>query len=87
MRNAAEYLRATEHVMAHLHHLQLPLLSFHSENDTMTDPDGSRALIERTSSTDKMLRWVNHMWHIITKEEGNERIRDDITEWVAERCQ
>jgi acylglycerol lipase len=72
--------------MAHLHDLKLPLLSFHSEKDTMTDPDGSRALMERASSSDKQLHWVNDMWHIITKEKGNERLRDDIMAWVGERC-
>jgi alpha-beta hydrolase superfamily lysophospholipase len=42
--------------------LDLPLLAFHSERDTMTDPASSRLVMERSSSADKTLVRVDHMW-------------------------
>lgn len=85
VRNANEYLRATEEAMATLDSVDFPFLVFHSENDTMCDPDGSKQLYLRAKSADKTLRLVNHMWHVLVKEEGNERILNDIIEWIHAR--
>lgn len=84
--NAAGYIRATEWLMANLQQLSLPFITFHSEHDTMTDPHGSQQLVARAGSADKQLRQVNDMWHIITKEKGNEAVRDEVATWVAQRC-
>jgi esterase/lipase len=51
----------------------------------MTDPDGSRQLVEQAASTDKQLHILTDMWHIITKEPGNEKILAQVIEWVNER--
>ena len=47
VRNATEYLRATEATMARLEEAELPLIIFHSENDTMCDSEGSKQLYLR----------------------------------------
>ena len=52
------------------------------ENDTMTDADGSKQLYQRASSTDKTLRLVNHMWHVLVREDGNEKVCAAVGEWV-----
>jgi hypothetical protein len=37
-------------------------------------------------SEDKALRLVNHMWHIMVREEGNEKINSEIADWVLARA-
>ena len=71
--------------MASLDSVDFPFLVFHSENDTMCDPDGSKQLYLRAKSVDKTLRLVNHMWHVLVKERGNEHILNDIIEWIHAR--
>lgn len=36
-------------------------------------------------STDKTLRLVNHMWHVLVKEAHNEKICDEIAQWLLQR--
>lgn len=85
VRNANEYLRATEEAMASLDNVNFPFLVIHSENDTMCDPDGSKQLYLRAQSSDKTLRLVNHMWHVLVKESGNETLLQEIIEWISSR--
>jgi hypothetical protein len=47
VRNANEYLRVCEKNMAELESAEFAFLCFHSENDTMCDPDGSKQLFMR----------------------------------------
>ena len=53
VRNANEYLRATEAAMSSLSAVEFPFLVFHSENDTMCDCDGSKQLYLQAKSKDK----------------------------------
>lgn len=85
VRNANEYLRITEQVMSTLENVSFPFIVFHSENDTMCDCDGSKELFKRASTKDKTLRLVNKMWHVLVREEGNEIVHKDITDWVLHR--
>lgn len=49
VRNAHEYMRITESTMKMLEEVTFPFIVFHSENDTMCDPDGSKQLYTRAS--------------------------------------
>lgn len=126
-RNASEYIRVTEQVVANMGKMTFPVISFCSENDTMCDPDGSKMLIDRSKvshltlaclktavlvlsigawtlqcmavsicgslhtcscclqSKDKTLRHVNHMWHVLVAEDGNEKICAELIEWMNQR--
>ncbi|KAG2443630.1 hypothetical protein HXX76_001980 [Chlamydomonas incerta] len=70
VRNALEYLRACQTLCAELHCLDFPFLVFHSARDKWTDANGSWALYERSRSADKTLVPVDHMFHVLTKEDG-----------------
>ncbi len=37
-------------------------------------------------STDKQLCLVNHMWHVLGKEPGNDKVLADIIDWVLARA-
>ena len=49
VRNAMEYQRVTSYLMKHLDTIDFPFIVFHSENDTMADVDGSKALFSEAS--------------------------------------
>ena len=87
VRNAVEYLRVTHELMEDggLEGIDFPFLVFHSENDTMVDCDGSKALMARSTSKDKQLKLVNHMWHVIMKEPGSEEVKKEILAWFDGR--
>lgn len=48
VRVANEYLLATEAVLNGMPRYHFPFIVFHGADDTLTDPDGSRALYERS---------------------------------------
>lgn len=83
VRNAYEYINACSRTMAQLDTIDVPFIVFHSEIDTMCDPDGSKALYMKSISSDKTLRLVNSMWHVLVKEEGHWDILKEITEWIT----
>lgn len=89
VRNAVEYLRVTHELMdsGGLEAVDFPFLCFHSENDTMVDCDGSKALMVRSRSKDKTLRLVNHMWHVIMKEPGSDEVKEEILAWFDARIE
>lgn len=86
VRNANEYLRATEAAGRLMDSAEFPFIVFHSENDTMCDPDGSKQLYLKAKSQDKTLRLVNQMWHVLVKESGNEAICSEMMEWMLARA-
>ncbi|KAG2500907.1 hypothetical protein HYH03_001666 [Edaphochlamys debaryana] len=87
VRSAQEYLRITQHLVAHQSQLALPLLLFHSEGDTQTDPEGTRRLFEAAQSADKTFVQPPGMWHILMKEPGHEQIEQTVLEWLQKRTQ
>lgn len=84
-RNAAEYLRATERCVAEMDTFTFPYLNFHSENDTLCDPDGSKLLYARSKTKDKTFKAVNHMWHVLVKEKNNEELLHLSIQWMEGR--
>jgi hypothetical protein len=78
-----EGIRARDWVAKHGSRLQLQLLLFHSSNDTIADISGSEHLVQQASSSDKELRRVDHMWHILPKEPGNEALRDQVADCLG----
>ncbi len=52
-RNASEYMKVTEWIVANMSKFKFPVISFCSEKDTMCDPDGSRMLIDRSQVSAK----------------------------------
>ena len=47
-----EYQRVTAYLMKNLDKVDFPFIVFHSENDTMVDVDGSKALYAEASVRD-----------------------------------
>ncbi|GIL47061.1 hypothetical protein Vafri_3890 [Volvox africanus] len=85
VRNAQECLEATERLVANQAKLRLPLLLFHAEADTLTDPEGTMRLYEAAESSDKTFISPPNMWHILLKEPGHEVVKMQILEWLDKR--
>ncbi|KAI8465248.1 MAG: Alpha/Beta hydrolase protein [Monoraphidium minutum] len=85
VRIAAQLLAACDWLGPRMRGVAAPLLVFHSENDTMTDPDGSKLLLSRAAAPDKTLRLCNTFWHIISKEPGNEVVLKEALAWMDAR--
>mmetsp|Transcript_7152 Transcript_7152/g.14505 ORF Transcript_7152/g.14505 Transcript_7152/m.14505 type:complete len:299 (-) Transcript_7152:145-1041(-) len=87
VRSACEYLQATEKTVQEMTEMKFPFMVFHSKHDTMTDPEGSQMLYERSSASDKTLCMLDSMWHGLTREVGNENVNRKIIDWLEQRLQ
>lgn len=66
----------------------LPFFVLHGEADTVTDPEVSRALYERSASADKTIKLYPGMWHGLTAGEPDENVEaifSDIVSWLNQR--
>eukprot|EP00242_Pyramimonas_sp_CCMP2087_P006857 CAMPEP_0198218088 /NCGR_PEP_ID=MMETSP1445-20131203/67289_1 /TAXON_ID=36898 /ORGANISM="Pyramimonas sp., Strain CCMP2087" /LENGTH=316 /DNA_ID=CAMNT_0043894979 /DNA_START=174 /DNA_END=1121 /DNA_ORIENTATION=- len=81
VRSATEYVQSSEETVQAMPDMTFPFIVFHSRNDTMTDPEGSQMLYDRSKSADKTLHLLDSMWHGLTREVGNESVREQILEW------
>ncbi|KAH1107155.1 hypothetical protein J1N35_010923 [Gossypium stocksii] len=63
----------------------LPFFVLHGEADMVTNPEVSKALYEKSSSSDKTIKLYPGMWHGLTSGEPDENIEivfTDITAWL-----
>ncbi|KAG7016061.1 Caffeoylshikimate esterase, partial [Cucurbita argyrosperma subsp. argyrosperma] len=89
LQTAVEMLRTTQELERRLREVSLPILILHGEADTVTDPSVSKALYEKSSSTDRKLILYEEAWHSLLEGEPDEiivQVLDDIISWMDERC-
>jgi alpha-beta hydrolase superfamily lysophospholipase len=85
-RTAKELLDAMGRVDAHVPRLRAPLLAMHGSADVVTDPDGTRRIVERAGSDDKQLYMYDGLAHDLLHEPERARVAADVAEWLAERA-
>lgn len=85
VRNANEYLNATEQLCESMGSFNFPFICFHGEVDTMTDPEGSKKLFAESKAEDKELNIMPGRWHVLLKEQGSEDLNGKISEWIQKR--
>ena len=81
-RTAKELLAAMDNIDERMDEVFVPLLILHGEDDVVTDPGGSRALYERTRSSDRTLRIYPKLVHDLVHEPEKGRVITDINEWT-----
>jgi acylglycerol lipase len=81
-RTAAELLSTIAYLQAHLQELSVPLLALHGTADKLTNPEGSRALVERARSTDKTLKLYPGAYHDLLHEPIRDQVAADILAWL-----
>jgi esterase/lipase len=79
---ACEYLDITSRTLAAMPDMEFDFIVFHSEDDGLCDPDGSRRLFASSKANSKMLSIVNQFWHNLTEEEGNEDLQSAVISWT-----
>nr|KJB24377.1 hypothetical protein B456_004G142500 [Gossypium raimondii] len=85
LKTALEMLRTSISLERGLNEVTLPFFVLHGEADIVTDPEVSKALYEKSSSSDKTIKLYPGMWHGLTSGEPDENIEivfTDITAWL-----
>jgi acylglycerol lipase len=85
VRTGAEILRAGKLIQDRAAELRLPVLILHGTGDIVTSSEGSRLLLARSSSTDKMLQLYDGLYHDLAHEPEKEYVIADIVRWIKER--
>ncbi|NP_001266658.2 Caffeoylshikimate esterase [Zea mays] len=88
LKTALEMLRTSMYIEDSLSQVTLPFFVLHGEADTVTDPEVSRALYERSASADKTIKLYPGMWHGLTAGEPDENVEaifSDIVSWLNHR--
>jgi len=88
LKTALELVRTSKDVEDNLSEVRMPFFVLHGEADTVTDPEVSRALYERSASTDKTFKLYPGMWHGLTAGEPDENVElvfSDILAWLDQR--
>jgi len=57
----------------------------HGTGDTVTDPEGSKALVKQARSTDKTLKLYHGLYHDLLHEPEKAEVIGDVTQWLKER--
>lgn len=81
-------LRTSMNLEDTLHEITLPFFVLHGEADIVTDPEISKALYERASSSDKTIKLYPGMWHGLTSGEPDANVDlvfADIINWLGVR--
>jgi alpha-beta hydrolase superfamily lysophospholipase len=84
-RTAAELLRAIERIGEHMEEVSVPLIAMHGTADKLTNPEGSKELIRRASSTDKTLKLYDGYFHDLLHEPEKQVVFTDLANWMDAR--
>lgn len=84
-RTAAELLRAFDRIEEKMPQLTLPFLVMHGTADKLTNPEGSKLLVERAKSEDKTLKLYEGVFHDLLHEPEHDQILGELAMWIAKR--
>ena len=82
-RLGAELIKTWKKLPSLMPDIKLPILIMHGTADRLSDPEGSRILYERVSSTDKTLKLYEGFYHEIMNEPGREQVLGDMETWLS----
>ncbi|GMI85816.1 hypothetical protein like AT3G62860 [Hibiscus trionum] len=88
LKTGMEMLRASIRLERSLNEVTFPFLVLHGEADLVLDPETSKALHEKASSSDKTIKLYPGMWHALTgePEENVKIVFADIIAWLDKHC-
>jgi alpha-beta hydrolase superfamily lysophospholipase len=78
----AEMSKAMRSTLAQSRAIRLPLLILHGDQDVLTSPVGSQALLDAVSSKDKTLKLYPGLYHEIFNEPEKDDVLSDMTTWL-----
>jgi len=84
-RTASRLLGALNTISERMEEVSTPVLVMHGTADTVTDPEGSKALVKEARSTDKTLKLYSGLYHDLLHEPEKAEVLGDVTQWLKER--
>ncbi len=81
-RLAVEFLGAMTEIRARESEITLPFLVMHGTGDRLTNPEGSKDLHRRASSTDKTLKLYPDLYHDLLHEPEQAAVMQEILRWL-----
>jgi alpha-beta hydrolase superfamily lysophospholipase len=85
-RTVRELLDAAARIDARTPEVDWPLLAMHGEADAMSNPTGSRRLVDRAASVDKRLYLYEELAHDLLHEPERDVVIGDLGDWLCERA-
>jgi alpha-beta hydrolase superfamily lysophospholipase len=85
-RTARELLGAIGQIQGHMEDVTIPVLAMHGAADSVTPPDGSKALVARARSTDKTLKIYPGLYHDLLHEPEKEQVMADLVKWLSDHA-
>lgn len=82
-RLAAEMLKAMQRVTAELNKIALPFIALQGCDDKLVEAVGAQMLYERASSTDKVIKMYQGMYHEVFNEPDRAMVLNDVEMWLA----
>jgi alpha-beta hydrolase superfamily lysophospholipase len=84
VQTARELITAIGRIQERMGEIVVPLLAMHGEADVITPPAGSKALVERATSTDKTLKLYPGLFHDLLHEPEKEQVMTDLMKWISD---
>ncbi|QCQ92694.1 alpha/beta hydrolase [Rhodococcus sp. SGAir0479] len=78
-------ITAAESFPSRLPSLTMPLLLLHGTDDRLADVSGSRMIAARAGSEDLTLKTYDGLFHEVFNEPEQEKVLDDLTDWLRPR--
>jgi acylglycerol lipase len=82
-RTASRLLSALNTISERMEEVSTPVLVMHGTADKVTDPEGSKALVKRASSTDKTLKLYDGLYHDLLHEPEKAQVTADVVQWLV----
>ena len=84
-RKGYETMKCMEYILDKFDRIKLPVLVMHGADDKITDPIGSQTLYDGISSSDKILKYYDGLYHEIFNEPERDEVINDTLNWIATR--
>jgi len=78
-----ELMRAMNSIPESLSKLDTPVIIFHDEKDKLSNPKGSKMLIDRCASQEKSLTLLNNRGHELLQGENSKTVIEPIINWIT----
>jgi len=82
---ASVFLNELSWIRDHIVEFRYPVLVQHGECDSLTDPNGSKMMIQKCGSPDSTLELYTNMYHNLYHEFSSEQVIDDLIRWLQKR--
>ncbi|MBN3518510.1 lysophospholipase [Algoriphagus lutimaris] len=84
-RTAAEVFNMMKYIQEHVVEFDQSVLLLHGTSDTLTNPEGSKLLFEKSNSIDKTLKLIPGGYHELINDTDSELVLELIKNWLKDK--